>query len=344
MKSILQLVSISFLSVCITNISAQAAGRQYPAVGDRESSPDVLLHEDFENGWGKWDYPQADTQFLFLENDNDIAHSGSGVLRSTITREDLTKKPYIASKARYVFSKPVDSIYWRFYTRFNPDSPTPHHWVKLAATNGIFDVRGKAGVKPGGDEAMWFDIDINNNDLFSFFVYWHEMRSGRCNDGSSTPGCKGDQGQTYYYGNKFKPAGQLSMRRDEWSCIEIHAKLNDVGKSNGELSLWIDDELIGNYYKGTPSGTWLRARFHSDGCDFSDCYPPEPFDGFNFRTSEKVQFREIYMAAYYQLDSFDRKKEKLKKMGKNVSHNQTIYYDDIIVATERIGCMSSDKK
>jgi hypothetical protein len=37
------------------------------------------------------------------------------------------------------------------------------------------------------------------------------MRSGRCNDGSATPGCAGDQGTTYYYGNNFNPAGQTAF-------------------------------------------------------------------------------------------------------------------------------------
>lgn len=86
------------------------------------------------------------------------------------------------------------------------------------------------------------------------------------------------------------------------------------------------------------------GRFHSGGCKFSGCSRPEPFEGFNFRTSENVKFREIHMDAYYQVDSFSRKKDKLKKLRKKVSDNQTIYYDDIIVATERIGCMSSTRK
>lgn len=328
----------------ITNIPAKTLSDIHPEDKNIGSSPKVLLHEDFENGWEKWKSPSSNTQFLFIENTDNVAHTGHNFLRSTVTAKDLKADPYISAKSRYIFDTPADSIYWRFYTRFNLYSPTPHHWVKLAATNGTFDVRGKAGIKPDGDEAVWLDIDINNNDLFSFFVYWHNMRSGRCNDGSTTPGCDGDQGKTYYYGNKFKPAGQTPMQRDEWFCIEIHAKLNDIGEDNGELSLWVNNKLVGNYKKGTPTGAWFRSRFHSDGCKFNSCPEPSPFDGFNFRTSENVKFREIYMDAYYQLDTFNRKKNKLEKMGKKVSENLTIFYDDIIVATERIGCMSSTRR
>lgn len=328
----------------ITNVSAETLSQLFPGDINIASNPKVLLHEDFENGWGKWRYPSANTRYLFLEKADGSAHGGHGFLRSTVTSTDLSIDPYITSGTRFVFNKPVDSVYWRFYTRFTPDTPTPHHWVKLAATNGLFDARGKAGVKPDGDEAAWLFLDINNNDLFSFYVYWHEMRSGRCNDGSSREGCEGDQGSTYYYGNRFKPAAQTPIKRDEWVCIEIHAKLNDPGKSNGELSLWMNDALVGHYAPGTPGGTWLRDHFISDKCEFLACTEAEPFAGFNFRTSDNVKFREIYLSAYYQRNTFQRKKTMLKEAGKNISDNQTIYYDDIVVATERIGCTSAIEK
>ena len=335
--------SIVILLVSVPGVFAQSLNELYPADKNIESDPDVLFYDNFENGWQKWHYPSSDTAYLFIENIRDTAHTGNGYLRSTVTESDLLSNKHISSKTRHIFEKPADKVYWRFYTRFNTDSPAPHHWVKLAATNGIFDVRGKAGIKPGGNEAMWLDIDINNNDLFSFYVYWHDMHSGRCNDGSTKPGCEGDQGDTYFYGNSFKPADQTPMPRDEWFCIEIYAKLNDIDKDNGELSLWINDELVGHYKKGTPTGTWLRNRFHSDGCKFDSCGKPEAFDGFNFRTDENVKFREIYMDAYYQLDSFNRKKNTRENSGKKVSADQTIYYDDVVVATERIGCMANTR-
>ena len=191
---------------------------------------------------------------------------------------------------------------------------------------------------PPGDEGFWFDFDANNDDVFDFYVYWHAMRSGRCNDGSTTPGCAGDQGTTYHYGNVFRPKGQVGFPRDQWFCIEMRAEANTVGTSDGSLAFWIDDELVGEYGPGRPEGTWLRDVFHEDGCSFSACGEPQPFEGFDFRTDDAVGFKAIHLDAYYERATTDRRTAALEERGLTVSDEQTILYDDVVVATERIGC------
>ena len=47
------------------------------------------------------------------------------------------------------------------------------------------------------------------------------------------------------------------------------------------------------------------------------------------------------MDAYYQRNTFADKKAALEAKGLTVSDEQTIYYDDVVVATERIGCRVS---
>src|SRR5690606_16798642 len=117
--------------------------------------------------------------------------------------------------------------------------------------------------------------------------------SGRCNDGTAVPGCAGDQGTTYYYGNVTRPPDQGDgFSRDTWTCVEIGARANDVGESNGALMAWIDDVPVGEFGPGTPIGTWLRSTFHPGGCSFSACTEPAPFEGFEFRSSDDVLFKE----------------------------------------------------
>jgi hypothetical protein len=164
------------------------------------------------------------------------------------------------------------------------------------------------------------------------------MRSGRCNDGTAVEGCEGDQGSTYYYGNVFQPEPQTPFARDSWTCIEVMAKANTVGNSDGELALWVDDALVGAYRTGEPVGTWLRAQFHTGGCDFSACTEPVPFEGFDFRSSDDVLFKGIVLDAYYERGSSADKRAVLEERGLDVSDAQTILYDDVVVATERIGC------
>ena len=85
-------------------------------------------------------------------------------------------------------------------------------------------------------------------------------------------------------------------------------------------------------------GTWLRAQFHPGGCEFSACTDPVPFEGFDFRSSGDVLFKEVFLDAYYELGSWERTRDELVDMGLTVGEESTILYDDIVVATERIGC------
>ncbi len=149
------------------------------------------------------------------------------------------------------YPRESDVVYVRCYARRVGVAPNPHRWVRYSAAAGC-DSSGRAGTAPPGDRGFWFDLDLNNDDAFFFYVYWHAMRSGRCNDGGATPGCEGDQGVTYYYGNVFRPGGQQPMPRGRWVCIEVMAKANRVGDSDGELAPWIDGEPVGRYRKGQP--------------------------------------------------------------------------------------------
>lgn len=299
--------------------------------------PAVLFHDDFETGWGRWDAPTNDTSYLTMQSDGGVAHAGNGYLKSTVTMQDLEADQYISSQARVGFAQ-VDELYWRFYARMPNVAPNPHHWVRVSAGDAGWESSGLANTVPPGDQGFWFDFDINNDDVFNFYVYWHEMRSGRCNDGSATPGCEGDQGTTYYYGNVFRPPEQTPYPRDEWFCIEMRSKTNTVGQHDGELTFWIDDALVGDYRQGNPIGTWLRAQFHTGGCDFFACTEPVPFEGFNFRTEDDVGFKAVILDAYYERGTASNKRQALIDRGLTVSDEQTVLYDDVVVATERIGC------
>ncbi|MBN2530390.1 MAG: hypothetical protein JXR76_28640 [Deltaproteobacteria bacterium] len=311
---------------------------QYPGDLNIENDPAVLFHDDFETGWGRWDSPQADTRYLTMQNGS-AAHSGTGYLQSRVTVADLEETQYISSSSRVAFAR-QDEIYWRFYARMPEVAPNPHHWVRVSAGRDGWESSGLANTVPDGDDGFWFDFDISNDDVFNFYVYWHEMRSGRCNDGSAIPGCEGDQGTTYYYGNVFRPPSQQPYLRDTWFCIEIRAQANAPSQNTGELTFWINDQLVGDYRPGYPNGTWLRDSFHTDGCTFFACTDPVPFEGFNFRTSADVGFKSVILDAYYERGTSANKREELESRGLTVSDNQTIYYDDIVVATKRIGCQA----
>jgi hypothetical protein len=300
--------------------------------------PAVLFYDDFEAGWGRWDYPDADTDYLHLETGAEQAYAGKRYLRSSVTAADLARQEYISSQTRVELESRTKEFYARFYVQFVGTAPPPHHWVRVTAGTPEFSGSGLANTVPAGDKGFWFDFDVNTSDVFNFYVYSHKMRSGRCNDGSAEPGCAGDQGTTYYYGNVFQPPQQTAFKRDAWFCAELRGRANTVGASDGELQFWIDDVPVGEYRPGHPIGTWLRASFHTNGCDFSACTEPQPFGGFDFRSAEDVLFKTFQLDAYYERQSSADKRAELAESGIIVDDAQTILYDDVVVATHRIGC------
>lgn len=326
-----------------TAMAGDTLTARYPDDTALSADPAVLFHDDFEQGWGKWDAPSKDTAHLVIESAAATAHAGSRYLRSTVTEAQLQADEYISSASEFALKKRVDTVYWRFYARFVGISVTPHHWVRMAAGTEAYESSGLANTVPAGDQGFWFDFDADTSDRFNFYVYWYEMRSGRCNDGSTTPGCAGDQGTTYHYGNTFAPASQAPFPRDTWLCIELMAKANSVGTSDGALAFSVNDTLLGDYRSGFPSGTWLRDRFHPGGCTFSACEAPKPFEGFDFRSSSDVRFKKIFLDAYYQRDTTASRRAELEARGLSVSPEQTVLYDDVVVATSRVGCGRFDK-
>jgi hypothetical protein len=300
---------------------------KYPGDLGIGNDPAVLFASDFENDLAGWTSFTRDPTQMAVLTDAAVANGGSKYLRAQVTRTQLAADQYISANAQIELSRRVPEVFWRFYARFVGQTATPHHWVRVAAGTTAFQSDGLANTVPPGDQGFWFDLDAHADQLLSFYVYWYKMRSGRCNDGTAVPGCAGDQGTTYYYGNNFSPAGQTPFARDTWLCIEIRAKANTVGTSDGELSLFMDDQLVGEYGPGSPRGRWLRDNFYTWGQYYQDV---QAFEGFDFRSSDDVIFKRLTLDAYYERGTLPAA----------APEEQIILYDDVVVATSRIGCKS----
>jgi hypothetical protein len=304
---------------------------EYPNDEGIADDPRVIFHSDFEQGLEGWSRHTEQAERLDVIADGALSHAGERHLRAQVTRADLAQDQYVSAQAQVDFSRRVPQAFIRFYARFVGETATPHHWVRFAAGTESFQTDGLANTLPEGDDGFWFDLDARRDQRFNFYVYWYRMRSGRCNDGSTTPGCEGDQGNTYYYGNNFTPAEQTPFERDAWFCLEVMVKANAIGESDGELALWKDDELVGEYKPGAPRGRWLRDNFYTWGEYFED---QQAFDGFDFRSSEDVLLKRFTLDAYYEEGSLNDYAMELP-----VPEAQIILYDDVVIAEQRIGCM-----
>jgi hypothetical protein len=308
-----------------SDAGAQTLSARYPGDQGIDADPAVLFHSDFENGLAGWTRFTNNADQISVLTDAAVANGGSKYLRAQVTRTQLAANQYISANAQLDLSRRVPEVFWRFYARFVGQTATPHHWVRVAAGAAGFQSDGLANTVPPGDQGFWFDLDAHADQLLSFYVYWYKMRSGRCNDGTAIAGCAGDQGTTYYYGNNFSPAGQTPFARDAWLCIEVRAKANAIGASDGALSLWMNDTLVGEYKPGSPRGRWLRDNFFTWGQYYQDV---QAFEGFDFRSSADVLLKRVTLDAYYERGTLPAAAPEA----------QVILYDDVVVATSRIGC------
>ena len=213
----------------------------YPADRGIKSHPSVIFAEDFESedyqkSWDEARNKPADTLSQVRLGGVDASFGYSLKVKAMLGRNTgggLTK--WFAS---------ADTLYIRFYTRFDPKCDYVHHFVTLRANKGLrggdrWSGFGGAGKKPNGDERFSTALEPWGNwrrwpapGRWNFYSYWHEMKGAP--DGK-------------YWGNSFKPDTQPNISKDRWICAEFMLKHNTPGKPDGEQAFWIDGKLMGHW-------------------------------------------------------------------------------------------------
>lgn len=140
--------------------------------------------------------------------------------------------------------EPADTVFVRFYARFDANCDYVHHFVTLRANKGLRGVDkwsgfGQAGQKPEGDERFSTALEPWGNDgkwpapgQWNFYSYWPEMKAS---------------GDGKFWGNPFLPERQDGIAKERWICAEFMLKHNTPGQADGEQAFWIDGRLLGHW-------------------------------------------------------------------------------------------------
>jgi hypothetical protein len=138
----------------------------------------------------------------------------------------------------------AETVFIRFYTRFDGGCDYVHHFVTLRANKGLrggdrWSGFGGAGLKPAGSERFSTAIEPWGNwgrwtppGRWNFYSYWHEMEVSR--DGK-------------YWGNSYGVPTAPVIPRDRWVCVEFMLKQNTPNRPDGEQAFWIDGALQGHW-------------------------------------------------------------------------------------------------
>lgn len=219
-----------------------------------------------------------------------------------------------------------DRLFTRMYVKFAEDCEPVHHFGTCVGGNHPSTPwpSVRAGEPTRGDRSFWVGIEpFGKSWQWDYYAYWCEMRG-------SPP-----RGQTW--GNSFIHDAALQVRRGDWTCVEVMVQMNDVGRSNGELALWIDGRLVSHLGAGFPRGKWTFDKFYpgqagegvrwnaarGDREYFTTAEGGDPFEGFRFRTVEELQVNFVWLYLYITRGTR--------------GHANRVWFDDVVVATEYIG-------
>ena len=293
-----------------TNKVRNGIASKYP--GDHNISQDksVIFSSSFENGFEGW------TSFCDV---CDIVKGDSSSHQSNVLRIIATKHLNTGGDVIFRLPKGEDEVYLRFYTWFPASNVTPHHFVKILSYPVLY-FGGHAGKKPGANKYFVLGIEPTKEDEWHFYNYWQHMHSWQTYRGAPDSA----RGPNAYYGNIFKADKQQRFKRNSWVCVEARVKLNTPGKSNGEMTLWVDGIKVGEWRKGYPMGTWRGEHFISYG---EGNLQPAPFEGFDFRTIDTLKINQINLQWYVSEG----------RANQGAAEKNIVYFDDIVLARKYIG-------
>jgi hypothetical protein len=236
---------------------------RFPTDGDWKRNQEVIFADDFESGslGTAWDETgNKNGKVLRFTDPKAGAELGKRCLRVEAhlgedTGGGLTK-----------WFEPSDTVFVRFYTKFDQGCDYVHHFVTLRANKGQqggdkWSGFGGAGLKPDGGERFSTAIEPWGNwgrwtapGRWNFYSYWHEMEVSK--DGK-------------YWGNSFGVPTAAIIGREQWMCVEFMLQHNTPGRSDGEQAFWIDGVLQGHW------------------------------KGINWRTSEKLKANALTLESYF---------------------------------------------
>ncbi len=258
----------------------RSLSEKYPGDVGIEDDPDVLYVEKFDGGMagllGRYtDVLNAEGMSL---DTADVPAAGAIALQMT-NRGGQNDGGHLFRR----FDPGFDgTLYIRYYVKYPASSNGYiHHesvWVGGYHPPTAYP-SPRAGICGLGDRRIAIAYEPVNGPHMDTYLYWGDMRAGargRC------------------YGNDLVNGSPQAkeLEWDQWMCVELMVKLNHpVTAYNGELRVWQDGEEVGHWGPGFPNGSWDFDSWSNDPAG-------QPFEGFRWRTAEKLDINYIWIEFY----------------------------------------------
>jgi hypothetical protein len=218
----------------------------------------------------------------------------------------------------------ADEWYVRWYAKYEADVPWHHSGVWFGGYNPAMPYPSpQAGYRPNGDERFSISIEpvfYEPSPRFDYYNYWRGMHTWMDEPVNNNG--------TAYYGNPLVHRQDFTIDEDQWVCVEVHVRLNTAGGSaaGAQLDVWKNDALVMGFDETGPLGYWIRDKFCTEAGNGNECTDyPRPFDtilDLEFRSTTDLALNAFWPQNYITSDE-----------------QGTLTFDQMVVATERIGCL-----
>ncbi|MEI7732160.1 MAG: hypothetical protein WCO56_21475 [Verrucomicrobiota bacterium] len=213
--------------------------------------------------------------------------------------------------AKKWFMPGADTVYARFYVKFSANYQYSHHFVWLSANErrNKWSSFGKAGLKPDG---TWFCTGME-----PWFAWGKNPPPGEVCFYSYFLDMEMDRKMNKYWGNSFFPPGPGKGRAagpdrvvpplNQWQCWEFMIEANSGPRTaDGKQAMWVDGRLVGE------------------------------FTGIRWRLGPDLKINCFWLE-HYGYDEGDPTRAYWKD-------RQSVWFDDVVIATRYIGPMQRSKK
>jgi hypothetical protein len=295
---------------------------KYPGDIGIKGDPAVVWNEDFEEGGvaavvGRYD-SYANSSGMSLVTDRPASSSGALALALNAGGSNPATHIYKSLGAGY------EELYFRYYAKYVGAGPWHHTGLWIGGYNPPLRYPyPRAGRKPAGTDLFSIGhepIPSFANVPMDFYSYWRGMQSWK----SAPSGAVGD-----YYGNTLLHDPEFRMQSNAWVCYEIHLKVNpDPATGTGAvLEVWQNDALIRRFDDIGPSGYWVKDKFCPLDASGSECTAYRPANPAPALLDQQWRSARALKINYFWPQNYNTE-----------SPNSTLILDDMVVATQRIGC------
>jgi hypothetical protein len=287
--------------------------------------PAWIFCDDFEKmdgGWDAWWNAAGWTDHIGKDDpgrmtSSSAAHAGKWALHMPAAASaghqgaDLIFRPCDGANKAGCNLKGYPQLYFRSYLRLAVDHKKVHHFLALGGSqlNDYWSAYGNAGCRPNGKRHMGTTVDFTDGDHATFFYTYH-------------PGMTCDTGANC---DKYSNASQV--------CSECAGK--DMPCSNGPECCW------GHNFKPSPEvklplDQWVCFEMMMKPNDLGQKNGVMAYwiDGVLAHEEKSMHWRDD---ANLQMNMV--RLQHYLTTGDAGGHSNQIWFDDVVVSTERIGCM-----